>query len=280
MLKILAVILMTLDHIGAYFGHVMSPDLFLFLRMIGRLAFPIFAYNVAMGYRRTHNFFRYSLRLFGWGMVAEVIMRWAQQEMGAESHPNVLFTLALGLVFITAYELFTQGNYDRLVRLEPIQDTPGEVKLPHQYRFNLGFEMPPHVAMILGFIFMGLTLWAGWYFQTDYAEYGILMIFLFHLALKKPQEEQFQAALLYQSFFHLLLLSLANYLHYFRLLPEDFLEISDIQGLAVLAVFLIFKLPAHFPQADRKPSLAQKYFFYLYYPLHLVVMALIYKYLL
>lgn len=280
MVKILAVIFMTLDHIGAYFGAYLSPNLYLVLRMVGRLAFPIFAYNVALGYRRTGNFFRYGLRLFGWGMVAEVIMRWARQEMGAESHPNVLFTLALGLVFIIAYELFTHGNYDRLVRLEPIQDTPGEIKLPHQYRFNLGFEMKPHLAMALGILFMGLSLWAGWHFETDYGEYGILMIFLFHQALKKPQEDQFKTALLYQSFFHLMLLSLAYYLHYFQVLPEGFLYINDIQGLAVLSVFIIFKLPERFPQPDQRPGRLQKYFFYLYYPLHLVVMALIYKYLL
>lgn len=280
MLKILAVIFMTLDHIGAYFMDYLSPDLYLVLRMVGRLAFPIFAYNVALGYRRTRNFFRYGLRLLGWGMVAEVIMRWARMQMNRQSDPNVLFTLALGVVFITAYELFTKGNYDRLVRLEPIQDTPGELKLPHQYRFNLGFEMQPHLAMILGLLFMSLSLWAGWHFETDYGEYGIIMIFLFHQALKKPQEEQFKTALLYQSFFHLMLLSLAYYLHYFRLLPEGFFYINALQGLSVLAVFIIFKLPEHFSEPDRRPGPVQKYFFYLYYPLHLVVIALIYKYLL
>ncbi|MDO5033653.1 MAG: TraX family protein [Eubacteriales bacterium] len=280
MLKFLAVFFMTLDHIGAYLINYLSPDLYLILRMIGRLAFPIFAYHVALGYRRTQNFFRYGLRLLGWGMVSEVIMCWARQQMNRPGDPNVLFTLALGVVFLTAYELFMKGNYDRLVRLEPIQDTPGEVKLPHQYRFNLGFELSPHLAMILGLIFMGLTLWAGWHFETDYGEYGILMIFFFHQALKKPKHEQFTAALLYQSVFHVMLLSAAPFLHHFRLLPEGFLEINYIQGLALFAVFLIFQLPARFSQSDRRPGLLQKYFFYLYYPLHLLIIALVYKYLL
>lgn len=62
MLKLLAILFMTLDHIGAYWGLYMDPKLYLFLRVLGRLAFPIFAWELALGFRRTHNLFKYALR--------------------------------------------------------------------------------------------------------------------------------------------------------------------------------------------------------------------------
>lgn len=58
-LKLIAVITMTIDHVGAY----MFPNI-LWLRIIGRIAFPIYAYMIAEGCQHTRNMFRY------WGSVA------------------------------------------------------------------------------------------------------------------------------------------------------------------------------------------------------------------
>ena len=47
------------DHSGdAFIGH------FSFLNLIGRIAFPIFAFQVVQGYIHTHNVKKYALRLF------------------------------------------------------------------------------------------------------------------------------------------------------------------------------------------------------------------------
>lgn len=46
MLKIIAAITMTIDHIGA----ILFPHI-LILRIIGRIAFPIFAFMIAEGYK-------------------------------------------------------------------------------------------------------------------------------------------------------------------------------------------------------------------------------------
>ena len=48
-LKLFAVIVMTIDHIGA----VLYPSV-LWLRIVGRLAYPIFAYMIAEGCAHTH----------------------------------------------------------------------------------------------------------------------------------------------------------------------------------------------------------------------------------
>ena len=67
-LKIIAMITMTIDHIGME----IFPRL-LWLRMIGRLAMPIYAYMIAEGCRHTRNRKKYLLRLLGMGALCQVV---------------------------------------------------------------------------------------------------------------------------------------------------------------------------------------------------------------
>ena len=63
-LKVLACISMFLDHVGYVIFGRMS-----FLNYIGRLAFPIFAYQISEGYSHTKNLKKYFLRLFVFAIV-------------------------------------------------------------------------------------------------------------------------------------------------------------------------------------------------------------------
>ena len=56
-LKLVAIITMTIDHIGIVFGTVFYN----FLRVVGRLSFPIFAYLLTEGYIHTKSFIKYLL---------------------------------------------------------------------------------------------------------------------------------------------------------------------------------------------------------------------------
>jgi hypothetical protein len=67
MLKIIACLTMLIDHVGYTF----FPQA-LWLRVIGRLAFPLFAWYVAAGFRRTHSRWRYMARLAGWGILSQI----------------------------------------------------------------------------------------------------------------------------------------------------------------------------------------------------------------
>ena len=58
MLKIIAMISMVIDHVGDMF----FPEL-LWLRMIGRLAMPVFAFCITEGYIHTRNRKKYLLRM-------------------------------------------------------------------------------------------------------------------------------------------------------------------------------------------------------------------------
>lgn len=63
-LKIIALISMTIDHIGAY----IYPNLDV-LRIIGRLAFPLFSFMIAEGCYYTKNRTKYFLMIFGLGLI-------------------------------------------------------------------------------------------------------------------------------------------------------------------------------------------------------------------
>ena len=76
-LKCLAALFMLVDHIGMVFP-TMLTELGLptwadgLPRLIGRLAFPIFAYFVAEGCRRTRFFHRYLIRLGACALLSPV----------------------------------------------------------------------------------------------------------------------------------------------------------------------------------------------------------------
>jgi hypothetical protein len=94
-LKLIAIVTMTVDHVGA----VLLPNIS-WLRIIGRIAFPIFAYQIAVGYLHTHDLHRYIRRLLLWGIVSQPITMLAFRE----TEFNIMFTLALGLLAIWGWD--------------------------------------------------------------------------------------------------------------------------------------------------------------------------------
>jgi len=86
LLKLIGMISMVVDHVGVQFFSNDPTALYYAMRLFGRLAFPIFAYLVAMGYQRTRDWKRYALRL---GIFAVITQIPFQIFAG---HLNVLFT--------------------------------------------------------------------------------------------------------------------------------------------------------------------------------------------
>ncbi len=95
-LKIIGIIAMSLDHIGILF----FPKVMLF-RIIGRLAYPIFAFLISEGYRKTNDIMDYIGRILVFAFFSQLAYRTA---MGEGASLNVLFTFALALYAIYTYE--------------------------------------------------------------------------------------------------------------------------------------------------------------------------------
>lgn len=99
-LKIIAVVSMVIDHCAYYLidNNTMTYEV---MRCFGRIAFPVFAFLVAEGFAHTRNRMRYFLSLLLFAAVSEV--PWYLLN-GADGTHNVMFTLALGVAALAAFE--------------------------------------------------------------------------------------------------------------------------------------------------------------------------------
>ena len=96
-LKLVAIVSMTIDHVGA----ILLPYVG-WLRIIGRVAFPLFAYQLAAGYLHTRNLTRYVRRLAIWGLIAQPVYMIA---FGVRPWTlNIFATLLLGLLAIWGWD--------------------------------------------------------------------------------------------------------------------------------------------------------------------------------
>ena len=91
-LKIIALISMTCDHVGLQ----LFPNV-LFLRILGRLALPIFAYMIAEGCRYTRNRKKYLLRMASLAAVCQAVYFFAMGSL--YQCILVTFSLAIGLIY-------------------------------------------------------------------------------------------------------------------------------------------------------------------------------------
>lgn len=94
-IKLAAILAMLLDHVGAF----LYPSL-IELRIIGRIAFPIFAYQLTIGYAMSQSKKEYLARLLGFGLISQVPYYF----LLGEFELNILFTLALGVFSMWALE--------------------------------------------------------------------------------------------------------------------------------------------------------------------------------
>ncbi len=103
-LKWIAVLTMVIDHVGA----ILFPDQ-IWMRVIGRVAFPVYAYCLAEGFRYTSDYRRYLGRLALFAILSEIPFDLAFYGVPFSfAHQNVFFTLTLGLILLWVLERFRE----------------------------------------------------------------------------------------------------------------------------------------------------------------------------
>lgn len=95
-LKMIAIVAMLIDHVGA----VLLPQ-YRILRIIGRIAFPIFTYTLVEGFIYTHDVKKYMMRMGILALISEIPFDLAITGKFFEfGHQNVFFSLFLGLLML------------------------------------------------------------------------------------------------------------------------------------------------------------------------------------
>lgn len=138
-LKCIAIVSMALDHTGA----VLYPSQ-IWLRCLGRIAFPIFCFLIVEGFFHTHDVRRYMGRLGVFALISEIPYDLAFRGVPLEyAHQNVFFTLLIGI---------------------------GMVVLLERNR-----EWPVKAVILL------LAMWLAVLIRSDYNFRGVLLIFVFYI---------------------------------------------------------------------------------------------------
>lgn len=274
MLKLLALVTMLVDHIGYMF----FPNEMLF-RIIGRLAFPIFAYQIALGYSRTSNLKKYVLRLSLFALITQLPYSFFSPDIKFNPiHFNVLFTFIAAIGLLCVYDMGTlkiknfikDKNYKHLLHgicllaLAVIIIILPEVISFTVKDFYLEYGLLALALVLLFHVFQE---------KKEFAIISIILLYLLHGYYRVALfNSAYSSALFWNNFFNLKFVW--NQLNFQYGLSQ--LQIYYFNAWGVFALIPIFGLKSINPSWIK----LNKYVGYIFYPAHmalLIVIALILK---
>lgn len=119
LLKLLAVIVMLIDHTAAFILYLYDPatqpillvgshelSLYNIMRYIGRTAFPIFVFLLVEGFCHTHNKKKYGRNLLIFAIISEIPWNLLHSGTFFYDRQNVFFTLLLGYIGMVVIEMY------------------------------------------------------------------------------------------------------------------------------------------------------------------------------
>jgi len=228
-LKIIAMITMFCDHFGyAFVGH------FSYFNYIGRIAFPIFAFQISEGFMHTKNLKKYFARLLIFAFLSQIPFHLFLQKFIPNSNSclNIFFTLSFGLLSIIIYDYFSKVNNKDL-----------NCKL-------LGIPL----KNVIGVMFVFFIAYVGDLLHVDYGFWGIIVIFSFYLFKNNKLAMIISYITLCVIRYGINILLYGFYMQYI------YLAIATILPIIFIALY------------NGKQGYKIKYLLYLFYPLHLLLL--------
>lgn len=235
-LKIIALILMVIDHIGLYF-----PNAPLLLRLLGRISYPLFLFCMVWGYHYTKNRKRYLIRLYGLSIFMTVLINWIDNTYPTETgfgYHNIFLSMLLVGVLISTIETFMKDRKKGYLMLGGIMGV------------QLLYYLLPMAFPVLR-SFSGDTL-SGFIPNLYLNEYGFPFVALgVLLYFLKDKKELFCAA------------------YIVFCIAQFSAEMLDA-GMP-MQCFMILALPLMLRYNNQKGH-SMKYFFYIFYPAHAILL--------
>lgn len=212
MLKIIALVSMTIDHMG----YILFQNA-AWMRYVGRISFPIFAFLIAEGCHHTKNKFRYFSLIFVLAGICQI----ATEIFEVNTKLNILYTFSFSILLIYLLQLAKKNIQQK------------------QAKKAVAFSILFACATIGTFFLMKYTP-----IKVDYGFWGVMVpVFV----------AMFDKHWLKVVMFAISLVIVSS-------------KLSIIQWFSLISVLLIW-----FYNGE-KGRLNMKYLFYVYYPMHLVVL--------
>ena len=169
-LKVIAFLTMTIDHLGFLLPRF-NPELANVFRYIGRLALPLFCFMIVEGAIHTKNFKKYALRL---GVMASLI--------------------SLGILFSDIIPFFRDNGFsmrnEGVIFIDLLLGATAAFCLRQKKWYIKALSTLPLVYSVASFIATALEscgchghiLWFPFFMRTQYGWYAVLMCILFYFA--------------------------------------------------------------------------------------------------
>lgn len=310
-IKIIAVAAMLIDHVAAalltrvlisngmmYLGNDMDYNrqwyadngllyaIMLLMRLIGRIGFPIFCFLLVEGFQKTGSRAKYALRLGLFALISEIPFDLALKGQVLEfGYQNVYFTLLLGMLMIWGFEMVSKMNPVKWIQI--VMTAAGIVLLP----LYLGQKM----LTIMNSVITAVSLWFP--NIVYYISFGLVVSFLFIIMIvvwllcRKLKGSEFA----WRAYGYVVLLTVT--MEVADLLKTDYAAIGIVTiavmyllrenkllsmtaGCFALTIFNVIEftsfaalLPIKKYNGER--GLKIKYFFYAFYPVHLLLIWLV-----
>jgi len=241
-LKWIAIIGMFLNHAAMAFPEVLPMWLQFVLYAAGGFTFPIMAFFVVEGYRHTSNLKKYLLRIFLFGLIAHIPHVVTFRLFG--SGLNIMFTIFLGLLLLILYD-----------------------KIKIRVLYWLIFVVVIAVTFVLSF---------------DWWVIGPIIMVMYH-AISKEGARRTLPAIVAGAFYVVMVgFALLSFHWAATQAPQYLLEVEAMVGASrelmlpsiafPVGCFIVAYMIRHFSGERGK---RMKYFFYVFYPVHFVVLAAI-----
>ncbi len=225
-LKIIAAVAMLIDHVG----YLMLPQ-YDVLRIIGRLAFPIFAFMIAEGCKYTKNKARYFFTVFGLAALCQTVYYIFDKSL----FMSVLVSFALAILMVYALQNFKTTLFSHKSTL-----------MQKVLSASLFAALVASVYLINLFV------------DIDYGFWGCML----------P---------VFASFFHAPQNCEISFLQKLDCVPVNVLAMALAmlplaRSIGWLQMYSFAALVPLMLYSGKRGKLKMKYFFYIFYPLHLVIL--------
>lgn len=234
-LKMIAVLCMVIDHIGYYFEGI--PGAY-FMRVIGRIAYPIFLFCMVWSYHYTHSRKKFLLRLYGMNLFMGLMMYliefyfFPSAKIGYGYH-NIFSSMFLVGILVSIIEAYSENKKKASWMLLGLLALQLAFYILPKYIPILRNLSGDYISAVLPSIRINE-------YGIEFIALGVLMYFL--------KEDKDYLSVMY------LLFCIAQ-------LTDDMNYGMPMQSTMILALPLMLRY-------NNEKGYGWKYFFYAFYPLH------------